>query len=135
MLTSSASVGVWIATFKAGADERPRAPVDGRLRKKYCYVIPREPKPPCSRPPCQQDYPMKGEAMRTIISVALIACALSLSAARAQTQETAPQTQDRQAREQAERDRRQAERERKEKAKEAGKEPGTRCGRWKRGKA
>ena len=73
--------------------------------------------------------------MFKLISAALVVYALSAGAALAQTQDTAPQTQDRQAQEQAERERRQAERERKEKAKEAGKEPGTRCGRWKRGKA
>jgi hypothetical protein len=72
--------------------------------------------------------------MFKLISAALVICALSVGAAHAQTQD-ASATQDRQAREQAERDRKQAERERKEKAKEAGKEPGTRCGRWKRGKA
>lgn len=71
--------------------------------------------------------------MFKLISAALVICALSAGAAHAQTQDAT--TQDRQAREQAERDRKQAERDRKEKAKEAGKEPGTRCGRWKRGKA
>jgi Ni/Co efflux regulator RcnB len=71
--------------------------------------------------------------MFKLISAALIVCALSAGAAHAQTQDTA--AQDRQAREQAERDRRQAERERKEKDKDARKDPGTRCSRWKRGKA
>jgi hypothetical protein len=72
--------------------------------------------------------------MFKLISAALVICALSAGAARAQTQDAAA-TQDRQAQEQAERDRKQAERERKEREKDAKKEPGTRCGRWKRGKA
>jgi Ni/Co efflux regulator RcnB len=72
--------------------------------------------------------------MFKFISAPLIICALSAGAA-AQTQDTATQTQDRQAQEQAERDRRQAERERKNKEKGENKEPGTRCARWKRGKA
>jgi Ni/Co efflux regulator RcnB len=74
--------------------------------------------------------------MFKLISTTLVLCALSAGAARAQTpQTTATQQQDRAAREQAERDRKQAERERKERDKDAKKEPGTRCGRWKRGKA
>jgi Ni/Co efflux regulator RcnB len=73
--------------------------------------------------------------MFKLISAALIVCALSAGAAVAQTQDATNTTQDRQAQEQAERDRKQAERERKEKDKDARKEPGTRCGRWKRGKA
>jgi Ni/Co efflux regulator RcnB len=73
--------------------------------------------------------------MFKLISAALVIGALSAGAAGAQTQDAATTTQDRQAQEQAERDRKQAERERKEKDKEARKDPGTRCGRWKRGKA
>ncbi|MDQ3802910.1 MAG: hypothetical protein M3416_03540 [Acidobacteriota bacterium] len=55
----------------------------------------------------------------------------------AQSQNTGASTpaQDRQAQEQAERDRRQAERDRKEKEKGVKKEPGTRCSRWRQGKA
>ena len=74
--------------------------------------------------------------MFKLISATLILCALSAGAARAQTpQDATTRQQDRTAQEQAERDRKQAERERKEKDKAAGKEPGTRCSRWKRGKA
>jgi Ni/Co efflux regulator RcnB len=74
--------------------------------------------------------------MFKLISTAVILCALSAGALRAQTPQGATtQQQDRQAQEQAERDRKQAEREQKAKDKEARKEPGTRCGRWKRGKA
>ena len=74
--------------------------------------------------------------MFKLISATLVLCALSAGAARAQTPQgaTTPQP-DRQAQEQAERDRRQADRERKNKDKGAGKDPGTRCARWKRGKA
>ena len=75
--------------------------------------------------------------MFKLISTTVVLCALSAGALRAQTPQqgaTTPQ-QDRQAREQAERDRKQAERQQKEKDKDARKEPGTRCGRWKRGKA
>ena len=74
--------------------------------------------------------------MFKLISTTVILCALSAGALRAQTPQGATTQQpDRQAREQAERDRKQAEREQKEKDKEARKEPGTRCARWKRGKA
>ena len=74
--------------------------------------------------------------MFKLISTTIILCALSAGALRAQTPQGATtQQQDRQAQEQAERDRKQAEREQKEKDKEARKEPGTRCARWKRGKA
>jgi hypothetical protein len=74
--------------------------------------------------------------MIKLIGATLVLCALSAGAARAQTPQGATtQRQDRAAQEQAERDRMQAERERKDKDKGAGKEPGTRCGRWKRGKA
>jgi Ni/Co efflux regulator RcnB len=74
--------------------------------------------------------------MFKLISTTLVLCALSAGAARAQAQQGATtQQQERQAQEQAERDRRQAEREQKETDKKAKKEPGTRCGRWKRGKA
>lgn len=74
--------------------------------------------------------------MFRLISTTLILCALSAGAARAETQQGATtQQQDRQAQEQAERERRQAEREQKAKGNDAKKEPGTRCGRWKRGKA
>ncbi len=72
--------------------------------------------------------------MFKLISTTLVLCALSAGAARAQQGTTTPQ-QDRQAQEQAERDRRQAEREQKEGDKKARREPGTRCERWKRGKA
>ena len=73
--------------------------------------------------------------MLRLISTTLILCALAAGAAGAQAQDTATQQQDRQAREQAERDRKQAEREQKEKNKGARKEPGSRCARWKSGKA
>ena len=74
--------------------------------------------------------------MFNLITTTLVLCARSAGVARAQTpQSAATQQQDRQTQEQAERDRRQAEREQKEKDKDARKEPGTRCGRWKRGKA
>ena len=74
--------------------------------------------------------------MFKFISTTLVLCALAAGTLRAQTPQGATtQQQDRQAREQAERDRKQAEREQKQKDKEARKEPGTRCGRWKRGKA
>ncbi|HZB43658.1 MAG TPA: hypothetical protein VE360_00370 [Pyrinomonadaceae bacterium] len=74
--------------------------------------------------------------MFKLISTTLVLCVLSAGTARAQTPQGATTLrQDRQAREQAERDRKQAERERKENDKAAKKEPGTRCGRWKRGKA
>ncbi len=74
--------------------------------------------------------------MFKLISTTLVLCALAAGAAHAQTPQGATtQQQDPQAREQAERDRKQAEREQKEKDKGAKKEPGTRCGRWKRGKA
>ena len=74
--------------------------------------------------------------MFKLISATLVLCALSAGALRAQTPQGATtRQQDRQAREQAERDRKQAEREQQQQDKEARKEPGTRCGRWKRGKA
>jgi Ni/Co efflux regulator RcnB len=74
--------------------------------------------------------------MFKLIGATLVLCALSAGAARAQeSQGSTTRQQDRQAQEQAERDRRQAEREQKERDKNARKEPGTRCGRWKRGKA
>jgi Ni/Co efflux regulator RcnB len=74
--------------------------------------------------------------MFKLINTTLVLCALSAGVARAQTsQGAATQQQDRPVQEQAERDRKQADRERKDKDKGAGKEPGTRCGRWKRGKA
>lgn len=74
--------------------------------------------------------------MFKLISTTLVLCALSAGAARAQSpQNAATQQQDRSTQEQAERDRRQAEREQKDKDKEAKREPGTRCARWKRGKA
>ena len=74
--------------------------------------------------------------MFKLIGATLVLCALSAGAARAQAPQGATtRQQDRQAQEQAERDRRQAEREQKERDKDARKEPGTRCGRWKRGKA
>lgn len=74
--------------------------------------------------------------MFKLISSTLVVCALSAGAALAQTQQGASaQQQDRQAQEQAERDRKQAEREQKERDKDAKREPGTRCSRWKRGKA
>lgn len=73
--------------------------------------------------------------MFKLISAALVVCALSAGSVPARAQEAATQNPDRQTQEQAERDRRQAEQERKAKDKDARKEPGTRCGRWKRGKA
>jgi Ni/Co efflux regulator RcnB len=74
--------------------------------------------------------------MFRLVNATLLLCALSAGAAHAQTpQDTTTRQQDRQAQEQAERDRKQAEREQKEKEKDAKREPGTRCGRWKRGKA
>jgi Ni/Co efflux regulator RcnB len=74
--------------------------------------------------------------MFKLISTTLILCTLSAGAALAQTPQDATTRQpDRPAQEQAERDRKQAKREQKEKTKDARREPGTRCGRWKRGKA
>ena len=74
--------------------------------------------------------------MFKLISTTLVLCVLSAGTARAQTPQGATTLrQDRQAREQAECDRKQAVREREDKGKGAGKEPGTRCARWKRGKA
>ena len=80
----------------------------------------------------------KGEVMYKLIRVTLILSALlsCTALARAQGSGTTGQTQDRQAQEQAERDRKQAERDAKTKEKKGErKEPGTRCARWKQGKA
>lgn len=76
--------------------------------------------------------------MYKVIKVTLILSALLSCTAFAQTQGpgTTGQSQDRQAQEQAERDRRQAERDARAKEKKGEKkEPGTRCARWKQGKA
>ena len=74
--------------------------------------------------------------MFKLITVGLLAVTLSAGAARAQTQDANASAQERRAQEeQAERERRQAASERKDKERGANKEPGTRCGRWKRGKA
>ena len=72
--------------------------------------------------------------MFKLISATLVLCALSAGAARAQTQDTVT-PQDREAREQADRDRRRAERQEKDRNRDGRREPGTRCSRWKRGKA
>ena len=76
--------------------------------------------------------------MSKLVSCALIVLALFAGADALALEGAATRAQDRQTREeqqQAERDRKQAERERKEREKESRKEPGTRCARWKRGKA
>lgn len=66
------------------------------------------------------------------LAAAVLACA---TISPAQQASTAQQPADKQAQEQAERDRRQAERDAKAKEKGERKEPGSRCARWKRGKA
>ncbi len=76
--------------------------------------------------------------MHKLIKAKVILSAVLSCSAFAQAQESgaAGQSQDRQAREQAERDRRQAERDARAKEKKGErKEPGTRCARWKQGKA
>jgi len=73
--------------------------------------------------------------MLKLIGTTLIFCALAALPAGAQTQDAATRQQERQSQEQAERERKQAERERKEREKDARKEPGSRCARWKSGKA
>ena len=75
--------------------------------------------------------------MLKLISTTLVLCALAAGAAGTPTQDAAASQQqtDRQAQEQAERERKQAEREQKRRDKDAKKEPGSRCARWKSGKA
>jgi Ni/Co efflux regulator RcnB len=67
------------------------------------------------------------------IGSTLIIIALGATSVAAQTQNTT--SQDRQAQEQVERDKKQAKRDQKEKDKANKKEPGSRCARWKAGKA
>jgi Ni/Co efflux regulator RcnB len=75
--------------------------------------------------------------MLKLITSTFILCVVCAGPAIAQSQDAGAgaRAQDKQAQEQAERDRRQAERDRKEKEKGDRKEPGSRCSRWKQGKA